>query len=212
MKDKKAPKTNKKMIAMKIQHLKNQGGFTLVEVLVAMIIFAIGMLGLAGLQTRALQDNQDAYLRTQAIFLANDMSDRIKANREFWAESENNKLNASVSNNMSIAYIKKIAKQSAAGSSYKFCSADDKPDGSTGVPDFCRPRYMSRYDWYRWLKEAQDTLPGGDTDITWIPEASRGDDGAYLTITVTWEQTTSAMVGASATLPDPSVTLLVRVD
>jgi len=192
---------------MKTQHLKNQGGFTLIEVLVAMIIFAIGMLGLAGLQTRALQDNQDAYLRTQAIFLANDMSDRIKANVDFWGLQAAAPLTAARLN---------TARTSAEGystSNYPFCSTDDNPAGGTGTPTgYCANTAMAYYDWYRWRQDAIDTLPGGDTDVTWIASASRGNDGAYLTITVSWVQTVSAMAGASATMPDPSVSLLVRVD
>lgn len=59
-------------------------GFTLVEVLVSMVIMAIGLLGLAALQGRALKDNQDAYLYSQASLLAYEMGDRIKANVNYW--------------------------------------------------------------------------------------------------------------------------------
>lgn len=55
-------------------------GFTLLEVLIAVIVLSIGLLGLAGLQTTGLRNNQDAYARTQATTLANDMADRIRAN------------------------------------------------------------------------------------------------------------------------------------
>jgi type IV pilus assembly protein PilV len=59
-------------------------GFTLVEILVSMVILAIGLLGLASLQTLSLKDNQDAYLYSQASALAYDMSDRIRANQDGW--------------------------------------------------------------------------------------------------------------------------------
>lgn len=58
-----------------------QRGATLIEVLVAMIILAIGLLGLAGLQSVSVQSNQGAYYRSQATILANDMADRMRANR-----------------------------------------------------------------------------------------------------------------------------------
>ncbi|HMA67647.1 MAG TPA: prepilin-type N-terminal cleavage/methylation domain-containing protein [Desulfosalsimonadaceae bacterium] len=45
-------------------------GFSLIEVLIAMAIFAIGVLGLAGLQIRAFRDNQAARLQTEAVHLA----------------------------------------------------------------------------------------------------------------------------------------------
>ena len=55
-------------------------GFSLVELMVAMVIFAFGMLGLAALQGHGLQYVTDAYERSQAVFFAYDMSDRMRAN------------------------------------------------------------------------------------------------------------------------------------
>jgi type IV pilus assembly protein PilV len=55
-------------------------GFTLVEVLVALVVLSIGLLGLAGLQSRGLQFNQGAMMRTQATQLIYDLSDRMRAN------------------------------------------------------------------------------------------------------------------------------------
>lgn len=59
-----------------------QSGFTMLEVLVAMVVLSIGLLGLAGLQATGLQANHSAYLRTQAAFLAYDILDIMRANRE----------------------------------------------------------------------------------------------------------------------------------
>ena len=59
-------------------------GFTLIEVLVSMIIFAIGLLGLASLHGVSLKENQEAYMYSQATLLAYEMGDRIKANSDYW--------------------------------------------------------------------------------------------------------------------------------
>ncbi|HEX2138610.1 MAG TPA: type IV pilus modification protein PilV [Woeseiaceae bacterium] len=56
-------------------------GLTLVEILVALLILSIGLLGLAGLQTVSLQFNTSAYYRTQATALAYGLADRMRANR-----------------------------------------------------------------------------------------------------------------------------------
>lgn len=56
------------------------GGFTLLEVLVAMVILAIGLLGVAGLQATSIRNNQSAYLRSQATLMAYDVIDRMRAN------------------------------------------------------------------------------------------------------------------------------------
>lgn len=60
--------------------MHKSNGFTLLEVLIAVIVLSIGLLGLAGLQTAGLRNNQDAYARTVATTLANDMADRIRSN------------------------------------------------------------------------------------------------------------------------------------
>ena len=60
--------------------MKNNSGFTLIEVLVAIVVLAIGLLGLAGLQARSLQYNYSAYERSQASILAYDIVDRMRAN------------------------------------------------------------------------------------------------------------------------------------
>jgi type IV pilus assembly protein PilV len=57
-----------------------QRGFTLVEVLIAVLVMAIGLLGLAGLQLTSLQSNQSAYHRSVATMAAMEIADRMIAN------------------------------------------------------------------------------------------------------------------------------------
>ena len=57
-------------------------GFTLIEVMVAMLILSIGLLGMAGLQAVSLKMNQSALHSSQATFLAYDIIDRMRANRQ----------------------------------------------------------------------------------------------------------------------------------
>lgn len=58
-----------------------QRGFSLIEVLVAVLVLSIGLLGLALLQAQGLVFNSNAYYRTQATLLAYDMMDRMRTNR-----------------------------------------------------------------------------------------------------------------------------------
>lgn len=58
-----------------------QSGFTLLEVLVAMLVLSIGLLGLAGLMASSMRNNQSAYHSTQATWFAYDILDRMRANR-----------------------------------------------------------------------------------------------------------------------------------
>jgi type IV pilus assembly protein PilV len=57
-------------------------GFTLLEILVAMLVLAFGLLGVARVLARSSQAEMEAFQRTQAISLVQDMSDRISANRK----------------------------------------------------------------------------------------------------------------------------------
>lgn len=69
-----------KYSAYKHSPRRRDGGFSLVEVLVALLVLAIGLLGLAALQAQGLRFNHDAYVRTQATNLAYDIVDRMRVN------------------------------------------------------------------------------------------------------------------------------------
>lgn len=58
----------------------SQRGVGMVEILVALLVLSIGVLGYAGLQLRALNSTSEAYLRTQATSLGEDVVERIMAN------------------------------------------------------------------------------------------------------------------------------------
>ncbi len=58
-----------------------QCGATLLEVLITLVILGVGLLGLAGLQTRLQSSEMEAYQRAQALVLINDMASRITTNR-----------------------------------------------------------------------------------------------------------------------------------
>lgn len=55
-------------------------GFSLVELLVALVVASVGLLGVATLSLQATRYNHDAKLRNQATLLASDMAERIRAN------------------------------------------------------------------------------------------------------------------------------------
>ena len=59
---------------------KNQLGFTLLEVLISVVILAVGLLGIAALQLNMIRSNHSAQLRAIAVAQANSMIDRMRAN------------------------------------------------------------------------------------------------------------------------------------
>ena len=60
---------------------QSQSGFTLIEVLVAVLVLSIGLVGVAALQGVSLKNTQSAFMRSQATALAYDLADRMRANR-----------------------------------------------------------------------------------------------------------------------------------
>lgn len=70
------------MIGSQTRHARAyMQGFTLLEVLIAIVVLSIGLLGLAGLMASSLKNSHSAYQRTQATWLAYDALDRMRANR-----------------------------------------------------------------------------------------------------------------------------------
>lgn len=63
-----------------VEGVRWQSGATLIEVLISLLILAVGLLGMTGLQTVSLRNTQSAYLRTQASIASTDIVERIRAN------------------------------------------------------------------------------------------------------------------------------------
>ena len=64
-----------------MKNISSQHGVGLVEVLVALLILSVGVLGFVALQYRALEATAESGSRVQAIAIARDLSEKIRANR-----------------------------------------------------------------------------------------------------------------------------------
>jgi len=71
---------NANMYFAHTHHNRMQSGFTLLEVLIALLVLSIGLLGLAALQTTGLRSNQMASMRTLATQFTYDITDRMRSN------------------------------------------------------------------------------------------------------------------------------------
>lgn len=118
-------------------------GFTLLEIMVAMVIFAVGLLGLAGMQSLAFQNTHSSYSRSQAILLAYEMADRIKANALG-----------------SVNYTLSVTATSVTGyTGSTMCTANR-----------CTITDIVKYDMGLWQAAVTERLPGGQSSIA-IPSA-----------------------------------------
>lgn len=61
--------------------IRRAQGFTLIEVLVALIVISVGLLGLAGMKASSMQATYGSYGRAQAVTLSYGIVDRMRANR-----------------------------------------------------------------------------------------------------------------------------------
>ena len=119
------------------KHSENkQQGFTLLEVLIALLVLSIGLLGLAALQTTGLRSNEMASMRTTSTMLTYDISDRMRANPQGTVDGD---------------YI--IDSGAVTGTIPDCTSAD------------CTTAEMATFDLDQW-KVAVALLPGGLGDIT----------------------------------------------
>lgn len=67
---------------MSMNALHRQSGSSLVEVLVAMLVLGTGILGISAMQASTLKNNQNSYMRTQAVFHSQDIVERMRSNQE----------------------------------------------------------------------------------------------------------------------------------
>ena len=113
-------------------HPTHQTGVSLVEALVALVVISIGMLGIAALHVESLRGGRSAILRSQAVLLAADMAEYIRANRLSNGEYANGAITSAD------------------------VDSDCVPGGSG-----CTPTELARHDKATWLLRISTALPGG---------------------------------------------------
>lgn len=76
------PSRRSKPVFKPVASRRFTAGFTLVEVLVAIVVLSFGLLGMVGLQAAALQANRDARLQSTAIGLAKELAEMMRGNKD----------------------------------------------------------------------------------------------------------------------------------
>ena len=64
-------------------HLRAQSGVGLIEVLITLFVISFAVIGIVGLQMTATNSNKDAFIRSQAMVIAEDLAERMRANRQY---------------------------------------------------------------------------------------------------------------------------------
>ena len=153
-------------------------GFTLLEVMISLVVLAIGVMGVIGLQTATYQQLQTSQNFSTAAMLASDMADRMLANQE---------------NVLATAYV--------------HSSPPAKPDTDCTTAACTTPAQLAAYDVWRWQTELLGRDPDDDSKIPGSLPSASGEvttnaDGNYI-IVVRWDDDLSGSTGTDCEALDP---------
>jgi type IV pilus assembly protein PilV len=153
-------------------------GFTLLEVMISLVVLAIGVMGVIGLQTSTYQQLQTSQNFSKAAMLASDMADRMLANQ---------------GNVLATAYL------------HAGPTAEPDTDCTSAA---CTPAQLAAYDVWHWQTELLGRDPDDDSKIPGsLPNASgevtANADGEYI-ILVRWDDDLSGSTGTDCAARDPA--------
>lgn len=145
----------------------SSAGFTLLEVLVAVLLLSIGLLGLASLQAWGLRATGNATYRSQATVLANEMVERIRANQPGAREGHYN-ANSQNCNAVERCYgTDSCTPAQLAAADYYAVMCGDGPGDGAGVDDMLPQGRLAL--------SCPDAGVPCTVNITWSELADRGD-------------------------------------
>lgn len=139
---------------------KREHGITLIESLIALVVAALGVLGIVGVQMRTLADTQTSVRRAQAIQLIEDLGERMKVNPNSLASLSD--------------YVTSFAAEPTVGS----CAAG------------CDHTQLAAYDLAVWKRSVREALPLGQASIFIPPAETSIDDGQkrQLGVMIAWRE------------------------
>ena len=140
--------------------MRQQRGITLIESLIAIVVAALGILGILGVQMRTLSDTSTTVRRAQAIRLIEDLGERMRSNPNALANLNN--------------YVS------------AFATVPSLPSPSTCASG-CDHSALAAYDRDVWKNAVRNTLPLGQAEI-FIPPAEAAGQGRQLGIMVAWRE------------------------
>ena len=145
-----------------------EAGVSLIESLVALLVLALGIMGLAGVQTRVLVDTRTANHRATAISLINDMSNRMLLNRD-------------------------VAVQGSYNSVWGATVAAKNCVSSASNTTRCTGAELAQSDLNLWLANVRSVLPSGDAQIF-----TSTTDARQIGIAIAWAANESVAAPLSA--------------
>ncbi|KTC90717.1 type IV pilus modification protein PilV [Fluoribacter dumoffii] len=155
----------------------HQTGMSLIEVLIALVVMAVGMLGIAGMLILSNKANNSSYAKQQAVQCIYDIFDKIRANSQ-----------AAINGNYNISNINSSGSPVLPAAPGVLCNQSP-----------CSSPQLAAYDTWYWLTYDVSRLPNGSGSITSSPAPGTGGN-TIITVTVQWDDSLAQNeVGASST-------------
>ncbi len=156
-----------------------RNGFSMIEVLVSILVLALGVIGAAGMQLHALRTNQQSGFQSAAVQLASELADKMRANDSQMRQDD------SANPFLAIDYHADAEPQQPS----KLCFAEG-----------CDPAELADFDIYEWEKRVKAALPDGrvlvcrDTEpwdstkhsLSWACKSGAGGGSVFL-IKIGWQ-------------------------
>ena len=182
-----------------------RSGFSLIEVLVSILVLALGVIGAAGMQITAMRTTQQSGFQTLALQLAAEMADKMRANDNPMKKGRANPF-------LSVNYASATEGEPEAPG--KLCYTSE-----------CDAEELAAFEVYEWKKRVKTALPGGrvlicrdaapwdsaKNTLTWDCNAGNGES-APLVIKIGWQgkNPDGSLIKDDADSFPPSVALTVE--
>ncbi len=166
---------------MRLGRPRRNRGFSLIEVLVALIVLSVGLLGIAKMQALALASTSVAGMRSLAAVEADSIADAMHVNRGFWANSNASGLNVSI--------VGSTVAVTQAGPTTP--PVLPEVDCQTNRP--CNGPTIAGYDLQNWATALNKLLPGDQATIS-----CNASDPIDCLITIQWSEQAIGMNSAQA--------------
>jgi type IV pilus assembly protein PilV len=188
---------------MHMKRMSQSQGFSLIEVMVALIVLSVGLLGIAKMQALSLSSTSIANKRSLAAIEAAALAAAMHENRGYWTSGD--PFNATI--NVAGSTVSVVA-GAGANLATSLAAGPDclSPAGPCSVTD------VAAYDLKNWANALPSLLPNDTVAI------NCGASPVSCTINITWnenavainKQEAAAAAGATAAIQNPSYTLYVQ--
>lgn len=153
--------------------ISGQRGVSLIEVLVAVLVLALGVIGAAGMQLTAMRTARQSGFQTAAVQLASELADKMRANDK--------QMKLADGDNPFLGLDYKSALDGEPTPPNKLCHASN-----------CNPGELAKFDIYEWTKRLKAALPEGRARVCRDAEPWSDSKGA-----LTWSCTSGAGNGTA---------------